>query len=145
MRNRSWIAVACALIVAPAPSMGQSGNLDAQRFDALLKAARQYAEDRTLINYCLRRNAEMVPFLYAGLHFDTQDALQRLRSAGTSDRQNAEMVQAILGNVRFASRDVSDPRLDKECVAKDVEKSFFELRDVGAPLVLRTPFRLLKP
>ena len=56
-----------------------------------------------LIFYCLRRDAEVVPFLYAGLHFDIEEAVQRLRAAGSDDRQNALLIEAVLSHVRFSA------------------------------------------
>jgi hypothetical protein len=145
MRNLIWLAFACLSVLAPNSAIGRSAGLDAHRWPALLAAAREYAQDRTLIFYCFRRSKEVVPFLYAGLHGDIEDALQRLRAAGASDRQSAEVVEAVLGNVHFADRDTSDAGLDKECTAKEVEKNVQALWGVGLPLSLRHPFDQLKP
>lgn len=145
MRNLTWLALAGLLVWTPNAATAQPEALDARRWPALLAAARAYAQDRTLISYCFRRSEEMTPFLYAGLHADIEDALRRLRAAGASDRQRAELVQAVLSNVHFAGRDTSDAGLDKDCVAKDVEKNVQLLWGVGLPLFLRPPFDQLKP
>ena len=60
------------LALAATPTAGQAAQIDPQRFDALLAAARGYAEDRSLVFYCLRGKGEVVPFLYAGLRFDIE-------------------------------------------------------------------------
>src|SRR5438876_11271617 len=67
------------LLLAAAPVRAE--KLDPALFEALVKTARTYAADRTLIFYCLRKNDEMAPFLYAGVHLDIAYALQLLRAA----------------------------------------------------------------
>jgi hypothetical protein len=138
-------ALAAGLLLAATPIAARADQIDPQRFDSLLAAARSYAEDRTLIFYCLRDNEEMAPFLYAGLHFDIDEAVEKLRAAGSDARQNALLIEAVLTHVRFTSPDAKDPELDRQCVAKDVEKNFEMLMGVGVPLAIRPPFKELKP
>ena len=102
MQKIAGIGLVAGLVLAATPTTGRAEQIDPQRFDALLATARGYAEDRSLIFYCLRGNKEAVPFLYAGLHFDIEEAVQRLRAAGSDDRQNALLIQAVLSHVRFA-------------------------------------------
>jgi hypothetical protein len=142
---RRLVLVVLAIAASGAqPLFAQDARLDASRFAGVLQAARQYSEDRTLISYCLRRNDDLVPFLYSGLHDDIRQALDKLRAVGADDRQRAELVKTVLESVRFAARDTSDARLDRECGAKDVEKSYFELRGVSVPLFMRPPFDQIK-
>ena len=103
MQKIAGIGLMAGLVLAATPTAARAEQIDPQRFDALLAAARGYAEDRSLIFYCLRGNEEVVPFLYAGLHFDIEEAVQRLRAAGSDDRQNALLIQAVLSHVRFAA------------------------------------------
>jgi hypothetical protein len=143
MQKIAGVGLLAGLVLAATLTAVRATQIDPQRFDSLLAAARSYAEDRTLIFYCLRRDEEIVPFLYAGLHFDIEDAVQRLRAAGNDDRQNALLTEAVLSHVRFATADVQDPLLDQQCVAKDVEKNFEILKGVGVPLAIRPPFEAL--
>ena len=145
MQKIAGIGLVAGLVLAATPTTGRAEQIDPQRFDALLAAARGYAEDRSLIFYCLRGKGEVVPFLYAGLHFDIEEAVQRLRAAGSDDRQNALLIQAVLSHVRFPAPDAQDPLLDQQCVAKDVEKNLDMLQGVGVPLAIRPPFDALKP
>jgi hypothetical protein len=114
-------------------------------FAALLNTARSYAAYRTLIFYCLRKNDEMTPFAYAGVHLDIAYALQLLRASGADERQRAELIEAVLRNVRSAKREDEDADLSKQCVTAEVEKSLALLKGVGTPLFMRPPFEKLKP
>jgi hypothetical protein len=145
MPEIAGVGLAASLVLAATLAVAQAEQIDPQHFDALLAAARSYAQDRSLIFYCLRGNEEMVPFLYAGLHFDIADAVQRLRAAGSDDRQNALLIEAVLSHVRFAAAAAQDPLLDQQCAAKDVEKNLEMLQGVGVPLAIRPPFDALKP
>lgn len=138
------LAMSLALIAAPPPARAEK-NLDPALFQDLLKTARLYAADRTLIFYCLRKNDEMMPFLYAGVHLDIAYALQLLRASGADERQRAELIEAVLRNVHSARRDEEDPQRNMDCAAAEVEKNLAVLKGVGAPLFQRPPFERLKP
>ena len=122
------------------PAAHAEAALERAQFDAVLMSARDYADDRSLIFYCLRGSTETVPFLYAGLQADVEQAVQKMKSAGASARQSAEMVQMVLGTVRTYGRDAKDEALDRRCISKDVERSRAEVRGVSVPLFLRPPF-----
>jgi hypothetical protein len=145
MQKAIFATLISSLVLAPCASMAQTKKLDATLFEALLKTARDYAADRTLILYCLRKNDEMVPFLYAADHLDIAYALQLLRASDADDRQRAQLIEAVLRNVRSAGRDEEDPPRNTDCVAADIEKSVTQLKGVGAPLFMRPPFDKLKP
>jgi hypothetical protein len=135
--------LALASLAAAAQTPAQ--KLDPPLFDALLKTGRDYASDRSLIFYCLRKNDEIRPFLYAAVHLDIAYALQLLRAAGADDRQRAQMIEAVLGNIHSARPDEEDAPRNKDCTAGDVEKNVEQLKGVGAPLFMRPPFEKLKP
>ncbi|MFZ5782055.1 MAG: hypothetical protein ACOY4R_17810 [Pseudomonadota bacterium] len=135
---RSSLAAA-ALLAAVVPATAQAA-LDRARFEAALIAARDYADDRSLLFYCLRGSVEQVPFLYAGLQTDLEQTVQKMKSAGASARQTAEVVQAVLVNVRFYDRNAKDASLDRRCIAKDVERSRAQASGVSVPLFQRAPF-----
>jgi carbamoylphosphate synthase large subunit len=131
---------AAGLLAISLPAVSAHAALDRMQFEATLVTARDYADDRSLLFYCLRGAGETVPFLYAGLQADLEQAVQRMKAAGASARQNAEMVQVVLSAVRFYPRDAKDDALDRRCISKDVERSRAEVKGVGLPLFLRPPF-----
>lgn len=131
--------LAGSLLVCALPAIAMAA-LDRAKFEAALAAGREYAEDRSLLFYCLRSSVETMPFLYASLHADLEQALQKMKAAGASSRQSAEMVQMVLTNVRFYPRDAKDAGLDRRCISKDVERSRAEANGVSRPLFLRPPF-----
>ena len=113
---------------------------------AALAAARDYAADRTLVFYCLRKNAEMLPFTYMIVHFELQDALVKLRGAGSNAQQNAQLAQAVLANVRFFPTSTDEPALEADCTARDVEQNYYRFQgSFSVPLALRQPFKDLTP
>ncbi len=122
------------------PAVPAEAALDRARFEAALITARDYADDRSLVFYCLRGSTETVPFLYAGLQTDLEQAVQKMKNAGASARQTAEMVQMVLSTVRHYPRDAKDDALDRRCISKDVERSRAEVKGVSVPLFLRPPF-----
>jgi hypothetical protein len=143
MRKTRLAILVSILMLAAAPARAE--KLDAALFAALLNTARSYAVDRTLIFYCLRKSDEMTPFAYAGVHLDLAYALQLLRAAGGDERQRAQLIEAVLRNIRPAKREDEDAALNKQCAAAEVEKSLATLQGVGAPLFMRPPFEKLKP
>jgi hypothetical protein len=122
------------------PAAHAEAALERAQFEAVLMTARDYADDRSLIFYCLRGSTETVSFLYAGLQADIEQAVQKMKSAGASARQNAEMVQMVLATVRTYPRDAKDDALDRRCISKDVERSRADVKGVSVPLFLRPPF-----
>jgi hypothetical protein len=135
---RNFLAGGFLLLTLPAAHA--EAALERTQFDAVLMTARDYADDRSLIFYCLRGSTETVPFLYAGLQADIEQTVQKMKSAGASARQSAEMVQMVLGTVRIFAREAKDDSLDRRCISKDVERSRAEVKGVSVPLFLRPPF-----
>ena len=86
----------------------------------------------------------MLPFGYLVIHVETEDALNKLRAAGSDSKQNAELVQAVMANVRFPTTGASDAAMDAECKAKNVEQSYFTFTGpLAVPLDKRPPFDIL--
>src|SRR4030095_8949294 len=77
------------LPAADAAGDAAAAALERARFEAALVAARGYADDRSLIFYCLRGSTETVPFLYVGLQVDLEQAVQKMKSAAASGRHGA--------------------------------------------------------
>lgn len=140
----SLILLLCAPAVA---AEAQSRALPAPVFAAAMTTARQYAEDRTLLNYCFRTDEEATAFLSLVLQDDLQTARVVLQEAGANLIQMAELVRAVLMNVRYPARDAKDAELDDECRRKDVAGSYPEMKPGGVamPLFVRAPFDKMKP
>lgn len=137
MRSFILTLLGCCLM----PGLAAAEPLTPSSFRAALEAAKAYAADRTLIFYCLRHETEWVPFAYIIVHMETEDALAKLRAAGSDAKQNAQLVQTVMTNVRFPAPGASDPALDAECKAKNVEQSFFTYSgSFSVPLANRRPF-----
>ena len=142
------LALACVLLLptsAAAQKADKTGKIDAALFDSLLATARAYATDRSLILYCLRKDEEIAPFLYAGVHLDIAYALQLMRAYGADERQRARLVEAVWRNVQSAKREDADPARDRICADSEVEKNVLVLKGLGMPLFMRAPFEKLKP
>jgi hypothetical protein len=85
----------------------------------------------------------MRPFLYFLMHSDIEDALKKIRAAGSDLRQNGLLVEAVLANVRVAAPDAKDTTLDTKCAATNVMQDIDTLSGVGAPLIFRPAFKAL--
>ena len=142
---RKTLLAIIASILTLAAGSARAEKFDAALFEALLKTARTYAADRTLIFYCLRKNDAMTPFAYAAVHLDLAYALQLVRAAGADERQRAELIEAVLRYIRPAKREDEDAALNSQCATAEVEKNLARLQGVGAPLFMRPPFEKLKP
>src|SRR5262245_1929066 len=111
--------LAASFLLLTLPAAHAEAALERAQFEATTIAARDYSDDRSLIFYCLRGSTETVPFLYAGLQADIEQAVQKMKAAGASSRQTAEMVQTVLSYVRYYPRDARDDSLDRRCISKD--------------------------
>jgi phospholipase/lecithinase/hemolysin len=136
MKKAVW-----AVALLPLPAAAQ--ELNPRVFDTALKTAAQYAEDASLIFYCLRRD-DVAELVHLSFHADIQDGVQRLRDAGASGPQISQFVKVVLTKVRLSTPAAPDANLDKACAAKDVAKARVNLEGVGAPMILRPPFDQLK-
>src|SRR5215510_8502436 len=93
--------LARAVAAAALPSIAAAEPLTPVRFQQILATAKAYAADRTLIFYCIRDEPGMLPFNYLVIHVETEAALNKLKAAGSEARQNAELVEAVVANVRY--------------------------------------------
>lgn len=132
--------IACCAL----PRLAIAEPLTPVRFQQVLATAKAYAADRTLIFYCIRHNAEMLPYDYLVVHTELEAALNRLKAAGSEAKQNAELIQAVVANVRYPTTAASDAAMDAECKAKNVEQSYFTFSGpLVVPLDKRPPFDIL--
>jgi hypothetical protein len=113
--------------------------LDPVRLEAVLMAARSYAVDVSLVNYCLRVYDEQRPFLYYAVLRDLDEAMARLKAADADASQNARFVEAVWANVRFYPKDAKDPALDRRCIEGEVEKNYVQNFGLSPPLSRRSP------
>ena len=131
--------LACVL-----PTIAVADPLTPVSFRQIIEAAKEYAADRTLVFYCLRKDKELASAFHYILHSETQDALVRLKDAGGTPDQNAALVRTILTNARVSPADASDPAMEAECKAKDVEKSYYTFTGrISFPLAMREPLKSL--
>ncbi len=70
----------------------------------------------------------MLPFSYLIIHMETEAALNKLKAAGGEARQNAELVEAVMANVRYPHDRHQHAAMDAECKSKNVKQNFFVLR-----------------
>jgi hypothetical protein len=143
---RSIIPLLAGSIVCGAlPSIAAAEPLTPVRFQQALATAKAYAADRTLIFYCIRDEPGMLPFNYLVIHVEIEAALNKLKAAGSESRQNAELVEAVMANVRYPTANASDPAMDAECKTKNVKQSYFTFSGpLITPLDIRPPFDALK-
>ncbi len=69
--------------------------------------------------------------------------MKKIRAGGADNRQTGQLVETVWSNVRIAAPDARDAALDTKCAATNVVEEIDTLRGVGAPLILRPPFRAL--
>jgi hypothetical protein len=134
-------ALASAVLCLPV----SAEPIDRPRFEAVLVAARGYAEERSFIFYCMRQDAEARTFLYYVMYEDITDTLKKLRAAGSDLRQSAELVEAVLATVQVAQPDAKDSALDARCGATSVMQEINLLQGIGSPLFMRPVVRALNP
>ena len=105
-----------------------------------LAAARTWAQDQSLILYCLRRhpNRDMLAHAIAD---DRDKALAGLRHAGGSEQQVRQVADVIAANYRLAEPSADDKPLTDACTAKDVERNVEILGAIAWPLWMRPPFK----
>jgi len=137
---RVLVGLACCTL----PALAAAEPLTPVSFRQVIEAAKEYAADRTLVFYCLRHDKAVASAFHYILHAETQDALVKLKDAGGTPDQNAELVRTILANTRFFAADANDPALEAECKAKDVEKSYYTFTGrISFPLAMREPVKSL--
>ena len=137
--------LACSIVCGVLPSIAAAEPLTPVRFQQILATAKAYAADRTLVFYCTRDEPGMLPFNYLIIHSETEAALNKLKAAGSEARQNAELVEAVMANVRYPTTGASDAAMDADCKSKNVKQSYFTFSGpLIAPLDKRPPFDMLK-
>ena len=136
--------LACSIVCGALPSVAIAEPLTPMRFQQVLATAKAYAADRTLTFYCIRDEPGMLPFNYLVIHTEIEDALNKLKAAGSDPKQNAELVEAVMANVRYPTVSASDAAMDAECKAKNVKQSYFTFSGpLATPLDKRPPFDIL--
>jgi hypothetical protein len=138
MQRGTLRLILSAALLAPSVAAAQQ-PLDPVRFEGVLAAARGYAADVSLVNYCLRVYDEQRPFLYYAVQLDLAKALDTLEAADAEPGQNARFVEAVWANVRFYPKDAKDPALDRRCIEGEVEKNYARNFGLSPPLYRRPP------
>jgi hypothetical protein len=142
---RSIVPLLAGMACCALPSLASAEPLTPVRFQQILATAKAYAADRTLVFYCIRDEPGMPTFNYLVIHTEIAEALDKLKAAGSDSRQNAELVVAVMANVRYPAANASDSAMDAECKAKNVKQNYFTFSGpLIAPLDKRPPFDMLK-
>jgi hypothetical protein len=142
---RSIVPLLAGMACCALPSLASAEPLTPVRFQQILATAKAYAADRTLVFYCIRDEPGMPTFNYLVIHTEIAEALDKLKAAGSDSRQNAELVEAVMANVRYPATNASDAAMDAECKAKNVKQNYFTFSGpLIAPLDKRPPFDMLK-
>lgn len=137
--------LAFGFVCGALPSLAAAEPLTPVRFQQILATAKAYAADRTLTFYCIRDEPGMLPFNYLVIHTEIEAALDKLKAAGSEARQNAELVEAVMANVRYPTTGASDAAMDAECTSRNVKQSYFTFSGPTImPLDKRPPFDMLK-
>ena len=142
---RSIVPLLAGMACCALPSLASAEPLTPVRFQQILATAKAYAADRTLVFYCIRDEPGMPTFNYLVIHTEIAEALDKLKAAGSDSKQNAQLVQAVVANVRYPTAGVNDAAMDAECKAKNVEQSYYTYSGpLVTPLDKRPPFDILK-
>jgi len=142
---RSIVPLLAGMACCALPSLASAEPLTPVRFQQILATAKAYAADRTLVFYCIRDEPGMPTFNYLVIHTEIAEALDKLKAAGSDSRQNAELVEAVMANVRYPAANASDSAMDAEGKAKNVKQNYFTFSGpLIAPLDKRPPFDTLK-
>ena len=122
--------------------------IDRPRFEAVLLAARGYAEERSFIFYCMRQDAEARTFpllRHARGHHRHAGESARGRQRPAAERRAGRS----LATVRVAQPDAKDSALDARCAATcaatNVMQEINLLQGIGSPLFRRPAVRTLNP
>lgn len=138
------LALVLAFLSLPALAPpARAEPIDGPRFEAVLVEARGWAEERTLLFYCFRQEPNARPILFFLLHAYLEDALKKLREAGSDRLQNGRLVETVLTTVHAVPPDTRDAALEAQCASRDVKEEFATLKGVGYPLYLRPAFKAL--
>jgi hypothetical protein len=138
MKRGTLRLILSAALLAPSAAATQQ-PLDPVRFEGVLAAARGYAVDVSLVNYCLRVYDEQRPFLYYAVLLDLAKAVDTLKATDADASQNARFVEAVWANVRFYPKDARDAALDRRCIEGEVEKNYVQNFGLSPPLSRRPP------
>lgn len=138
LKKAAW-----TIAILPLCAAAQERQLSPQLFELALKTAAEYADDASLVFYCLRRD-DVSEFLHLAFHADIQDGVRKLDGAGATREQKSRLVRVVLSKVRLSTPEAEDATLDKVCAAKDVAKAYSIFAGVGTPLALRPPFAQLQ-
>ena len=118
-------------------------QVDAPTMQQALATAQTWAQDQSLILYCLRRDSHRDLWARAVAQ-DRDKALGALRNAGATQQQAEQAAAVIAQNYRVAEPSAEDPALDEACRNRDVERNVQILGSIAWPLWMRPPFNQLK-
>jgi hypothetical protein len=112
---RMLSAALFCLGIACAPALAGDSAEERAFFIAAFQTAREYGADMSLLSYCFRHDEETSARVTLGVIADLGAVFERVRQGALDERRSAEFFRETLAAIRFASRDASDPALDKAC------------------------------
>ncbi len=133
-------AAAVGLGISCGAALAQESVQEREFWAAAFETGRAYAQDLTLISYCVRNDADLASFVPISLVGDLHSVADRARMGAVDYRRMAEFIREVLTSVRFASRDAADPALDKQCAERKVADEVVRLGPIARPLTMRPPF-----
>ena len=126
---RNFLAGGFLLLTLPAAHA--EAALERAQFDAVLMTARDYADDRSLIFYSPARLTKTVPFLYAGLQADLEQAVQKRNWPAPVPARAPRWCRWCSAPCAPRARGQGRDALDRRCISKDVERSRAEVKGVA--------------
>lgn len=147
MRCAGHPALAVALLallgVDAAAAADTRAQVDAAVMQQALATARIWAQDQSLILYCLRRNSHRDQWAHA-VAGDRDKALDALRGAGATQQQAEQVAAVIAQNYRVTEPSAEDPVRSEACRTREVERNLEILGKIAWPLWMRPPFNGMK-
>ena len=138
------LAVALLILRGLGAAAADGGSqADAALMQRALATAQVWAQDQSLILYCLRRDSHRAQWAQA-VAGDRDKALAALRNTGATQQQADQVAAVIAQNYRVAEPSAEDPALNEACRTRDVERNIQILGPIAWPLWMRPPFNRLK-
>jgi hypothetical protein len=133
-------SAAIALGLSGGAALAQDSVEERQFWAAAFEAGRVYAQDMTLISYCVRNDDDLAAYAPVTLVSDLDHVAERARTGAVSARRVGEFIREVLTSTRLATREASDPALDQQCAERKVAEEVLKLGSIARPLSMRPPF-----
>ena len=132
--------VAIMLGLSCGAAAAQDSVEERQFWAAAFATGRVYAQDMTLISYCVRNDGDLAAYAPVTLVSDLNHVAEIARTGAVGARRMGEFIREVLTSTRLATREDSDPALDKQCAERKVAEDVLKLGPIALPLSMRPPF-----